>query len=1111
MESTIFKKAKLAAVIALASSTLTLTGCLVEGDESDSVSTSTTAPAPGNNHERVTAPKGTIQGVVQDTNGNFIEGAIVAIGGKETTTSRNGTYEFQDIAVSSLKVTGQNADYSGHAMVVTIKAPEGYLGATVTVTPAAVIDDGRSATAETETGSLSTNTFVDGFTATAGTAVLPKLSATVTGSVQEYSNGSSAALVGKSIALDMLKVRNAYQQQNHNGISTSYQTLDYISVIREDGTFEITGVPADSELRFIFDNFEIVDGAEGASTEDEALPVNVATISVEEIIAQDTKAPFVVSVDNVIALSSSVAMLKDDVNNEIVVRFSEALDAASVDAGELSADNNSVRVYDVTAGAYIKDGSYSVSGDALTISFNTPLQAGNELQINLLTADFMDQASNANSLVDGDEVGFDSGFTSGNGNSYVRLAMKVFAEDAELNGGVVATQLTDDNLGDDDLVLIQESNSVFQDVDNMTSGIQQLNSAQDSDNFGNSDVAVRLSELASKLSESIGGGEVEVAVNVARVGMLPVAASRYFWEVRDAAGEVVPGISLKLAQGADADGLLQNNNVVEGGYFTEDGSSLNIEMTMSPVKPGYELLITAYDDLMNPGVASKLTLKDLVGPTTILQDSYNLASYPEDIAFDDGVVGIEYGDGGEQSDQVNAAKVGTPYLNLTPRLLTKVDGTDNGPSNDLTDVNSFNALYALNQVNGAGVVVGGTAAGDHYIDPENNIYDKSAIEAYLSQNEENFMRSIGVSFSENITLVEDVTPAFESKNAGAAITPVNYVVQNDVMKNDVDGSNDPYADIVRFDVPNIYKFARLESGSTIDFTGAIKDQAIQPNAAAENAKVLVRDLIPALVTEANYYGDKLVVQFDKAIKIDKKVEIYLGNNTIELDPSIEGEFTISDDGKKLTIFAAAWETYAIVDENPADDIEENYLHLTETINIKTTFNLGQYDSIDTVDYNDSTRYTHASLDFSNIKSEVGVNWAGYNVAGEDFFFEAPKFAVVNELRDFDVDITARAISNDKVKIIVESSHELYFLGRDLSNGGEIEEFIDYTSQDINSIDAVAPVESSVSDTGFYTYSTTITLDNNIVEGDEVDFPIGWLSRFYPAELVKTDAVEVELN
>ena len=130
MENTFYKKAKLATAIALVSSTTLLTGCLVDGNKANSVTTSTTTAAIGSNGVATTAPKGSVQGIVQDTNGNPIAGATVHIGNRTTTTSSGGTYQLDNVAVSGIEIANDD-DYFGGSIRIVILPPAGYLGAVV--------------------------------------------------------------------------------------------------------------------------------------------------------------------------------------------------------------------------------------------------------------------------------------------------------------------------------------------------------------------------------------------------------------------------------------------------------------------------------------------------------------------------------------------------------------------------------------------------------------------------------------------------------------------------------------------------------------------------------------------------------------------------------------------------------------------------------------------------------------------------------------------------------------------------------------------------------------------------------------------------------------------
>ena len=221
MELSVFKKAKLAAAIALTSSTMLMTGCLVEGDDSESESL--VAAAVGNNSVNTSAPIGKVQGDVKDTNGQPVVGATVYIGSRSTVTSTGGTYEFEGVEVSSLVVT-QDGTYLDGEIRITIVPPEGYLGATVEVYPSAVIDQGRTDQGtDTETSSSSTNRFIDGFTASAGEAVLPIIGengATVSGVLRDYSTGE--ALSNQSINLELIDVNGNDVANDSDGDAISY-------------------------------------------------------------------------------------------------------------------------------------------------------------------------------------------------------------------------------------------------------------------------------------------------------------------------------------------------------------------------------------------------------------------------------------------------------------------------------------------------------------------------------------------------------------------------------------------------------------------------------------------------------------------------------------------------------------------------------------------------------------------------------------------------------------------------------------------------------------------------------------------------------------------------
>ncbi len=302
MENTFYKKAKLATAIALVSSTTLLTGCLVDGNKANSVTTSTTTAAIGSNGVATTAPKGSVQGIVQDTNGNPIPGATVHIGNRTTTTSSGGTYQLDNVAVSGITITGDGA-YLGGAISVVIVPPAGYLGAVVTVNSSALIDDGRSDQGTTEeTGTANTNRFVDGFTAEAGAAVLPAVGengSTITGVLRD--NVTNEAIANQTLNLELKDVNGGNHTTGTNALS--YTTLSYQVTTDATGNFTITGAPNDSDLTFVVGGYTVnsvdanVYNVTGVSTDDEIETIHVGNVFVTEIPNEDNARPFVIAIE----------------------------------------------------------------------------------------------------------------------------------------------------------------------------------------------------------------------------------------------------------------------------------------------------------------------------------------------------------------------------------------------------------------------------------------------------------------------------------------------------------------------------------------------------------------------------------------------------------------------------------------------------------------------------------------------------------------------------------------------------------------------------------------------------------------------------------------------
>ncbi len=158
-------------------------------------------------------PTGSITGLVQDSNGNPLEGVQVYAAGQSATTDAGGVYYIEEIQAVNTLGTDSGTVAAGAGIPVSIRAPDGYLGGTAMVTPQSQIDgspddssgidneencgagdpaNGITNLSCTNGGTSVTNpqtVFIDGFVASAGIAILPAKTACITGVAQVAATG----------------------------------------------------------------------------------------------------------------------------------------------------------------------------------------------------------------------------------------------------------------------------------------------------------------------------------------------------------------------------------------------------------------------------------------------------------------------------------------------------------------------------------------------------------------------------------------------------------------------------------------------------------------------------------------------------------------------------------------------------------------------------------------------------------------------------------------------------------------------------------------------------------------------------------------------------------
>lgn len=886
-----FKKRQLVSAIAVVTSAIALTGC-IDGDSSKSNTTSTNIVEDSARHEVVQqkAQTSSVYGVVQDTNGNPIAGATVSIGSIVATTNATGGYELAGVPVTGLAqtTTSENGDISiqpgaaGDALQISVKTPTGFLDATLTVIPKA----GQNLVASSHfNGSGGNDTLAsndgllvvvlgEGLAVGAGITVVPATNATVTGVLRNQNTGEIIA--DTVVALELVAVAGNDQQQEHDDKNVGYSAQPYMATTDAEGRFTMTSVPEDTDFDIVVEGWSNVDidgstnGVIGDandgmfSTTPEVAVQNIGDITVEAIHSVDYEKPFVVSVDGVVS-NVARAVLNDDLDGTqgIVIHFSEAI-TTEVDA------NSVYIVTDVAAGyplqVDIETPVLSADGMSLTVTTVNPLAEGTKFNIMLLIADFEDVAMN--SLAEGGNVDYlgktlpefdDIDANTLNGN-FLELALQVHKDPVvssgavafvDVSGAATTGPINNDPRGDDEFELLAAINSNFIDNDNASAGddLSQLNNSETT-------TATRLQQLGDSIITGAGIGDAPASVTTdrARVHFTLSDAREYNLSLKDEdgiskdlAGDV--GFAAGTETGLTIAGAGQPNAIqieVDDAYAGQ-----TVEILIDNVDVNDVLTVTSISSLGTLLAEASMTLTDQVSPTTVLQRSYGLTAggMPQ--------INQDYGNGGELSQIANTT-FGTPYLYVTPALLTPQAGANSLALQRSETWDTLEDAFETDVTN--------TSNGQLEMDIDANIpggvavYNETTMAAWTPGS-----RNVGVAFSEDVALVGGVT--IPTTSFTASLT--GFTAQNDVLVNDQGGNaviED--ADLVNVAVDNVITLANSDDGKVLDFTGAVQDETANVAATSDNARVIFKDAMPPIPMSAEYRGDSIVVTYNEAVSLE---------------------------------------------------------------------------------------------------------------------------------------------------------------------------------------------------------------------------------------------------
>lgn len=1023
VNKTQFYKTKVALAVVLS---LGLAACGDSDGDEGSTSTSTSVSNATNPIvETQNALKGTISGKVQDTNGRAVAGAMVYFMGKETTTDAGGNYVFADVLVTNLNGnndngTGNEADEIPSSLTVTIMGPAGYLSAVVNVTPQAVVNNTGTNTANGASADVTASTFVDGFAAEAGIAVIAQENAMVTGYLR---TGNATPAAGETVYLDFTgySPANATLAGSAGGTAGAVVTItpgEYTAVTAADGSFTFENVPADSA--FVLgvkgktistadtDSSGVIatDGAIAVATPFEQDENFVGTFEIVDnkfaVEVDSEYNPWVASVNGVLNPTVGVVDggitygdLNDGINKEVVINFSEALNTTTFDATK-------VKVAE-TGGQYLTQTStLSADGKSLTVVFDTELAPGTKFTVFIDQASSIDDEGNAlnitrnitNAAVDTNTPPYADGSVTTivydalspitTKAKYIQVNLCTYIDGSTGVEGATAAQVFDESTSADGTTTgLQAYSDAFRDAENSedngdgtATDIAQLNGQV-------TETSAKLKALGDAVLGVIGAGETidDVDADFPWVTVFTGTASKY---------------SINKTTQDTVDTAVAANTVFTATSSTKaNGADHGVDAS----KDGDKIKVTFMDDFNVAAASETVTLIDALPPVTVLQENYNLYSVGGYAQILSTAGEADYGDGGEISNDGTSATAGNPLIWIQPRHLQQKGTNNAAPLRNAT--NTYGSLLNL-----SGRIDTGETATD--MDSSTFIlgrptYDATGYTAWAAIPVSN---EIGIDFSENVA-----TTTTAPSPTGISTGLSGYVANNNVANN-VDGQ--PLAlgaDLVQVTVANIMTLANTDNTGFLDFVGAVRDTSTSENVAtaATNAKVIFRDAMPPLMTKAGWNGTNITMVFNEAVSITSTTTVTLthpvtgADQVVTLDPSVAATsntgFTMSADNKTVTVNTVgvagisgffAGDTTA---NAPAED--EYYYDDGGNSTADDQHAIIRWDNINDANGNNWNTFTTGVADADG----NGATFTGYAAR---YQVEAPQFLAVNELGTFTV-------------------------------------------------------------------------------------------------------------
>lgn len=890
---------RLAIAACLATAGLGLAAC---GDDSKS----NTGPG----YDQSNSPLGTVNGSVVDQNGAPLAGVKVALAGQTATTDASGQYRFEKVSVTGTQSDGATSGGFNPSLPITLIGPAGSMGATVTVDLAAQLTCTNSAIAVGNPQCV----LVDGFNVGAGTIELPQLNSTVKGVLRDAITGTPVA--GATVELDFRGVTPDQAVGNGFAVAWSHPGIA-VATTAADGSFSFAGVAADSCFEVSRTGYSLgtqgstgtdlgCDGGLAAQSQGQLVntkregsnTANAGTLIANGATNVDNVPPYVTKVSNILARDANPGVLASgqDGTQGIRIDFSEAV--ANITAGDVQvvagvAPNQQVLPFTLSENA----------ADHIVVKLNNALPAGTPFSILIKRSRVIDGADNVLNTDNGNanpnviELGFDS--VSG---ANLKLDLQIYSPFAGAPDAVSLTQVT----GNLSLAsnapftsssafldsLVGPTNASFDANDNPTpligsaapGNLEALNATLGTTQLLNGlqvdpllDLGATVAGVAN-VDRNVGRFTVDlsgatatpdtVALVLMRNGA-PVPTAQFY--TTNTAASVVGVVAVGGALTGKALSASQAMGNGDNRFVVKPNGATSFDVIVTNANPGDIVAAVSRNADQQIGGEAEIVLADVAAPTTGL--NILSAALPASYAAVNISGGGAIGEGTADQHVV--------VYPVTTQALDTADANV-GFNNDTLqeEAGTANATYAA------------TVAGT------NNLFaDATSMSTFTGNN-----ITLGVTFTEPLNTTLLATPAF---NGGAALADFQ-------VRNNQSAENGDIFSFVTFKVDNVFKLeadGRGNSAKIIDFKNSVADLQGNVADAAANARVLVRDVLPPLMTKAYRNADGLTFTFHEGVRLVPGANVDLQDCAASIDlgadqsgiPTVADRITQSADFKTVKV------------------------------------------------------------------------------------------------------------------------------------------------------------------------------------------------------------------